>query len=166
MQQRCIMTRFCRSALLPVLALSMGCAPDPCLSQCELCVGACTEKDIAEFPAFEGASQVLVDRVSAFNCDGRFPYAAAGECADGQVFLTEFGEYVSESRCLSCCDDVSCSERVSRIIAGPAASFSSVRFRRIGRRRCERRTERSPAPGRRPKSRKAAPPWSTRLHGG
>lgn len=92
------MKRYCLTVLLPSIALSMGCVPDPCLSQCELCAGACTEKGIAEFPNFADAREVMVDRFSALRCDGSFPYAAAGECADGQVFLTEFGGFVSETR--------------------------------------------------------------------
>ena len=91
------MKRFYQAVLLTFIALSMGCLPDPCRSQCELCAGACSEKDINEFADFEGARQVVVDRLSALNCDSRFQYAAAGECVDGQVFLTEFGEFVSET---------------------------------------------------------------------
>ena len=92
------MKRCCQAVVWSSIGLFIGCAPDPCLSQCELCAGGCSEKDIAEFPDFELARQAVVDRFSAFDCEGRSPFVAAGVCADGQMFLTEFGEYVSEIR--------------------------------------------------------------------
>lgn len=70
---------------------------NPCRSQCELCGAVCPEQDLSEFPGFDAARVGLAARIVQWNCDWHFPFAAAGECSDGRLFLYENGGFVSQA---------------------------------------------------------------------